>query len=104
MIFFGLVLRDSAFNFGEDSGFPLIEGDNFVEFVALFRKKREILLVNGLDEAHTELMLSGVFEGGIVVHVLFEGLAGTHNIVICQVQKNTFELKFLCTGRSQLVT
>jgi hypothetical protein len=85
MIFFGLVLRDSGFDFGEDSGFPLIKGDNFVKFVALFRKKRKVLLVNGLDEAHTELMLSGIFEGGIVVHILFQGLASTHNIVIGQV-------------------
>jgi hypothetical protein len=82
MIFFRFVLGNSGLDFGEDCGFPLIEGDDFVEFVALFRKEWEILLINGLDETDTELVLSGVFKGWIIVHVLFECLAGTHNIII----------------------
>jgi hypothetical protein len=104
MIFFRFVLGNSGLDFGEDCGFPLIEGDDFVEFVALFRKEWEVLLINGLDKTDTELVLSGVFKGRIIVHVLFECLAGTHNIIIGQVQENTFELKLFGTGSSQLIT
>ena len=103
MIFFWFIFWDSGLDFGEDSGFPLVEGDDFVEFVALFRKEGEVLLINGLDKADAELVLSGVFKGRIVIHVLLKSLTCTHNIIIGEIQKNTFKLKLLRTWCSQLI-
>jgi hypothetical protein len=103
MIFFRLILGNSGLDFGEDCSFPLIKGNDFIEFVTLFRKERQILLIYGFDQTNTELVLPGVFKCGIVVHILFERLTGTDNIIVGQIQENSLELKLFGTGSSQLV-
>lgn len=70
-------------------GLPFVQGNYLVEFVAslmhqlpFVREQGQVLLLECLDHAQTELVLPSVIEGGVIVDVSLQGKVSPDFVIV----------------------